>query len=108
MGVIDGDIPSICSKNVKKGYFFTLNRKTFPYLTRNEHISEFNRKMSVYFPTPVYSFSRQDFSDSSKGNIRITKTAYGEKVDSLRHLILWRKINFLNSYSPKEEMFYEK
>jgi hypothetical protein len=49
IGEIDGDIPPICMKNHKKGYFSCCSRKTSPYLTQNEQQSQFYRKISAYF-----------------------------------------------------------
>jgi hypothetical protein len=45
---LDGEIPPIGSKNMKRGDFPLHNRKSSPYSPRNELHSEFNRKISAY------------------------------------------------------------
>ncbi|WP_222127385.1 hypothetical protein [Bacillus sp. X1(2014)] len=54
MASIDGEIPPIESKNMKRGEFALHNRKTSPYLPRNELHSVSNRKISAYFTSAVY------------------------------------------------------
>jgi hypothetical protein len=49
VGQIDGEIPTIDSKYAKMEGFALHNRKTSPYIPRNELRSPSNRKTSAYF-----------------------------------------------------------
>jgi hypothetical protein len=54
MARIDGEIPTIDSKNAKMEVLYLYSRKTFPYILRNGLHSLYNRKTSAYFTFDNY------------------------------------------------------
>lgn len=49
--LIDGEIPLINSKLMKKGALGLNSRKISPYIARKKLNLEYNRKFSAYWPT---------------------------------------------------------
>ncbi len=64
------------------GDFPLHKRKTSPYLSRNELHSEFNRKISAYFPTAGYSI--KDKTSYLKGREFYLKNPRESHFDALR------------------------